>query len=212
MWPWPVTVASKSLWSPFPSLYYHFVTPTTFLALSRVQPAFPSLNRFGNVGLIGSSSAAPSCRAIGTTIAYTALVPIRRSGVLFVYKLDLSQFNFPLFSLRSVSLSVIRASFRYSPARGPRHSSSCWSLTIRGNTLRVFEKRVLRGVHGPKSEQVTRHWRKLLIEELHNWYSPPSIIRIIKSRRMRWAGHVALMRRRGIHIAFGWGNQKQRDH
>jgi hypothetical protein len=57
--------------------------------------------------------------------------------------------------------------------------------------LRVFENRVLRRIFGPKRDGVTRGWRKLYNEELHNLYSSPSIIRIIKSRRMRWAGHVA---------------------
>jgi hypothetical protein len=55
----------------------------------------------------------------------------------------------------------------------------------------VFENRVLRRIFGPKRDGVTGGWRKLLNEELHNLYSSPSIIRIINSRRMRWAGHVA---------------------
>jgi hypothetical protein len=57
----------------------------------------------------------------------------------------------------------------------------------------VFENRVLRRIFGPKRNGVTGGWRKLHNEELHNLYSSPSIIRIIKSRRMRWAGHVARM-------------------
>jgi hypothetical protein len=57
----------------------------------------------------------------------------------------------------------------------------------------VFENRVLRRIFGPKRDGVTGGWRKLHNEELHNLYSSPSIIRIIKSRRMRWAGHVARM-------------------
>jgi hypothetical protein len=57
--------------------------------------------------------------------------------------------------------------------------------------LRVFENRVLRRIFGPKRDEVTREWRKLHNEELHDLYSSPSIIRIIKSRGMRWAGHVA---------------------
>jgi hypothetical protein len=57
----------------------------------------------------------------------------------------------------------------------------------------VFENRVLRRRFGPKKDGVTGGWRKLHNEELHNFYSPLSIIRIIKSRRMRWAGHVARM-------------------
>jgi hypothetical protein len=52
---------------------------------------------------------------------------------------------------------------------------------------------VLRRIFGPKRDEVTRDWRKLHNEELHDLYSSPSIIRIIKSRRMRWAGHVARM-------------------
>jgi hypothetical protein len=57
----------------------------------------------------------------------------------------------------------------------------------------VFENRVLRRIFGPKRGGVTRGWRKLHNEELHNLYSSPSIIRIMKSRRMRWAGRVARM-------------------
>jgi hypothetical protein len=61
------------------------------------------------------------------------------------------------------------------------------------HTLRVFENRVLRRIFGPKRDEVTGEWRKLHNEELRDLYSSPSIIRIIKSRRMRWAGHVARM-------------------
>jgi hypothetical protein len=57
----------------------------------------------------------------------------------------------------------------------------------------VFEKKVSRRIFGPKRDGVAAGWRKLHKEELHNLYSSPSIIRIIKSRRMRWAGHVARM-------------------
>jgi hypothetical protein len=70
-----------------------------------------------------------------------------------------------------------------------------WSLTLREeNTLRVFENRVLRRIFGPKRDEVTGEWRKLHNEELHILYSSPNIIRQIKSRRMRWAGHVVRMR------------------
>jgi hypothetical protein len=57
----------------------------------------------------------------------------------------------------------------------------------------VFENRVLRRIFGSKRNEVTGDWRKLHNEELHNLYSSPSIIRMIKSRRMRWAGHVTRM-------------------
>jgi hypothetical protein len=57
----------------------------------------------------------------------------------------------------------------------------------------VFENRVLRRIFGPKRDEVTGEWRKLHNEELHNLYPSPNIIRMIKSRRMRWAEHVARM-------------------
>jgi hypothetical protein len=59
--------------------------------------------------------------------------------------------------------------------------------------LRVFENRILRRIFGPKRDEVTGEWRKLHNEELHNLYSSPDIIRQVKSRRMRWARHVARM-------------------
>jgi hypothetical protein len=69
-----------------------------------------------------------------------------------------------------------------------------WSLTLREeHRLRVFENRVLRRIFGPKRDEVIGEWRKLHNEELHDLYSSPSIFRIIKSRRIRWAGHVAGM-------------------
>ena len=67
-----------------------------------------------------------------------------------------------------------------------------WSLTLREERrLRMFENRVLRRVFGPKRDEVTGDWRKLHNEELNDLYSLPNIVRVVKSRRMRWAGHVA---------------------
>jgi hypothetical protein len=69
-----------------------------------------------------------------------------------------------------------------------------WSLTVgEEHKLRVLENKVLRRIFGPKRDVVTGGWRKLHNKELHDLYSSPSISRIIKSRRMRWAGHVARM-------------------
>jgi hypothetical protein len=68
--------------------------------------------------------------------------------------------------------------------------------------LRVFENRVLRIIFGPKRDGVTGGWRKLHNEEFHNLYSSPSILRITKSGRMRWVGHVARMGRRGTCIGY----------
>jgi hypothetical protein len=67
-------------------------------------------------------------------------------------------------------------------------------LTLREeHRLRVFENRVLRRIFGPKKDEVMREWRKFHSGELHNLYSSPDIIILIKSRRMRLAGHVARM-------------------
>jgi len=59
--------------------------------------------------------------------------------------------------------------------------------------LRVFENRVLRGIFWPKGDKVRGEWRKLHNDELNDLYSSPSIVLVIKSRRMRWAGDVARM-------------------
>ena len=68
-----------------------------------------------------------------------------------------------------------------------------WSLTLREERkLRVFENMVLRRF-GPRRDEVTGEWRRLHNEELNYLYSSPNIVRVIKSRRMRWAGHVARM-------------------
>jgi hypothetical protein len=75
-----------------------------------------------------------------------------------------------------------------------------WSLTLRKeHRLRVFENRVLRRIFGPKREEDSS-WRKLHNDELYDLYSSPNIVRVIKSRKMRWAGHVARMGEgRGVH-------------
>ena len=76
-----------------------------------------------------------------------------------------------------------------------------WSLTVREeHRLRVFENRVLRRIFGPKRDGVTGECRKLHNEELNDLYSSPNIVRVIKSRIMRWVGHVARMEEgRGVH-------------
>ena len=66
--------------------------------------------------------------------------------------------------------------------------------------MKVFENRVLKRVFGPKTDEVTRERRKLLNEEINDLYSSPNVGRVIKSRRMRWAGHVARMgEERGVY-------------
>jgi hypothetical protein len=66
-----------------------------------------------------------------------------------------------------------------------------WFLTREEDNMKVFENRVPRRIFGPKRDEVTRGLRKLHNEELHNLYSPPSIIRMIKSKKMKWVEHVA---------------------
>jgi hypothetical protein len=84
------------------------------------------------------------------------------------------------------------------------------SLTSREeHRLRVFENRVLRGIFGPKRDEVTGEWRKLQNGELHNLYSSPDIIWQIKSRRMMWAGHVARMGVGGKRVQ-GFGGKARR--
>jgi len=81
------------------------------------------------------------------------------------------------------------------------YGSETWSLTLREERrLRVFENRVLRRIFGPKRNEVTGKWRKLHYKELNDLYSSPNIVRVTKSRRIRWAGHAARTgERRGIY-------------
>ena len=77
--------------------------------------------------------------------------------------------------------------------------------------LRVFEKRVLRSIFWPKRDEVAWEWIKLHNKELSDLYFSPNIIRVIKSRRMRWAGHVARMReRRGVYKVLVGKHQRKR--
>jgi hypothetical protein len=89
------------------------------------------------------------------------------------------------------------------------------SLTLREeHKLTMFENRVLRRIFGPRRDEVTGEWGKLYNEEVHELYSFPSIIRIIKSKRMRWAGLLARMREKTNAYRFvGWkASQKERGH
>jgi hypothetical protein len=88
-----------------------------------------------------------------------------------------------------------------------------WSPTLREeHRLSVVENRVLKRIFGRERDEVTGGWRKLHNEELYSLYSSPSIIRMSRSRRLRWAGSVARMRRRGMHIGYSWESQKVRYH
>ena len=87
------------------------------------------------------------------------------------------------------------------------------SLTLREvRKLRVFENMVLRRIFGPRRDEVTGEWRGLHNEELNDLYSSPNIVRVIKWRRMRRAGHVARMGEERGCIGSWWGNRREGDH
>jgi hypothetical protein len=71
---------------------------------------------------------------------------------------------------------------------------------------------MLRRIFGPKRDEVTREWRKLHNEELTDLYSLPSIVRMIKSRRMKWVGHVKRIWGEEVYTGFWWGNLRERDN
>jgi len=93
------------------------------------------------------------------------------------------------------------------------YGCATWSLTLREEPrLRVFENRVLRRIFGLKSDEVIGEWKKLHNDEINDLYCSPTTLRLIKSRRMRWAGHVACMGRGESYTDFWWGNLTERDH
>ena len=106
----------------------------------------------------------------------------------FVFQFAIQNFKFKIRVYRTIILPLVM------------YGCETWSLTLREERrLRVFEIRVLRRIFGPKRDEVTDEWRKLHNEELRDLYSLSNIVRVIKSRRMRWAGYVARMGGRGVH-------------
>jgi hypothetical protein len=88
-----------------------------------------------------------------------------------------------------------------------------WSLTLREeHRLGVFKNRVLKKMFGPKRDEVTGEWRKLHNEELHDLYSSPSTIRIIKARRKRWEGYVARIGEKRNAYRLLVGKQREGGH
>jgi len=99
----------------------------------------------------------------------------------------------------------VRLLFRQERSLTPlKNSSSC--------TQRVCENMVLRRIFGPRKEEVTAEWGRLHNEELNDLYSSPNNVRVITSRRMRWAGHVARMGDERGCIGSWWGNRREGDH
>jgi hypothetical protein len=102
----------------------------------------------------------------------------------------LLQNNLKVYIYRNIILSVVL------------YGWDTWSLTLKGKTkLRVFENRMLRRIFVPKRDEVTGEWRKLHSKRLRDLYCPCTIFLVIKSRRMRWVGHVARLGRRGVYRA-----------
>ena len=93
------------------------------------------------------------------------------------------------------------------------YGCEAWSLTLREERkLRFFEKMVLRRIFGPRRVEVTGEWRRLHNEELNDLYTSPTLVRMIKSRIMGWAGHVARMGEERGCIRSWWGSRRERDH
>jgi hypothetical protein len=87
-----------------------------------------------------------------------------------------------------------------------------WSVTLREERrLRVLERGVLKRMFGPRRVEVTGEWSKLYNEELNDLYCSPIIVWVMKLRRLRWAGHVAHMKRGGLHTGFWWGKLREGD-
>jgi len=78
--------------------------------------------------------------------------------------------------------------------------------------LRMFENRLLRNAFVSIRDEVTREWGKLSNEELNDLYCSPNIVRMVKSRIIRWAGHVERVRREETYTGFWWGDLRERDH
>jgi hypothetical protein len=94
------------------------------------------------------------------------------------------------------------------------YGSETWSLTLRKEgRFRLFENRVLRTIFGPKSDEVPGEWKKIHNEDLHDLYCSPNIVRVITSRRIRWARFVARVGERGqVYTGFWLENLRGRNY
>ena len=118
-----------------------------------------------------------------------------------------------LLSSRLLSKNLKIKIYRTRILPGVLYGCETWSLTLREERkLRVFENMVLRRIFGPRRDEVTGEWRRLYYEALKDLYSSPNIVRVIKLRRMRWAGHVARIGEEMGCIGSWWGNRRQGDH
>ena len=117
-----------------------------------------------------------------------------------MYFIGLIYFLVYLICLSNVLMYFIGLNHVLMYLKWPEQPCNVFYVSKQPLMLRVFENRVLGKVFGPKRDEVTREWRKLHNEKLNDRYSLPNIVRVVKSRRMRWAWHVARMGDdRGVH-------------
>jgi hypothetical protein len=120
-------------------------------------------------------------------------------------------FNWAFEGLRHVNKNLRIKIYRTAILPAVLYGCETWPLTLREERrLRMFENRVLRRTFGSKRDEVTGEWRKLHNEKLNDLYCSLTVVRVIKSRRMRWVGHVARMGRGAACTGFWWGNMKKR--
>ena len=122
--------------------------------------------------------------------------------ISLIYDKSVTTQNFGIFWVTGIERNVCRCTFnRYSVI------TPLWEE----RKLRVFENMVLR-IFGPRRDEVTGEWRRLHNEGLSNFHSSPNIVRVIKSRRMRWARHIARMGEEKGCIGSWWGKRREGDH
>jgi hypothetical protein len=126
----------------------------------------------------------------------------------FVFRLLSKNLKIKIYTYIYIYIYIYNYNFAYF-----LYGCETWSLTLgKERKLRVFENMVLRRIFGPRRDKVTGEWRRLQNKELNDLYSSPNNVRVIKSRRMRWAEHVARMgEERGVYRVC-WGNRRERDH
>ena len=135
-----------------------------------------------------------SCNNAHMCVTYHMTSVTHISNFIYIYYVTILKVKI----YRTIILSVVL------------YGCETWSLTLREERkLRVFENMVLRRIFEPRRDEVTGEWKRLHYEELNDLYTSPNIVRLIKSRWMRWAGHVARMGEERGCIGSWWGNRRE---